>query len=49
MLQSYLEELRKTKLLEPKEEQLLWERVAEGDVEAHQKLMVAYQFPASRK
>ena len=43
MLQSYLEELRKTKLLEPKEEQLLWERVAEGDVEAHQKLMVAYQ------
>ena len=43
MLQSYLEELRKTKLLEPKEEQLLWERVAEGDVDAHQKLMVAYQ------
>jgi RNA polymerase sporulation-specific sigma factor len=43
MLQSYLEELRKTKLLEPKEEQLLWERVAEGDIEAHQKLMVAYQ------
>jgi RNA polymerase sporulation-specific sigma factor len=43
MLQSYLEELRKTKLLEPKEEQLLWERVAKGDVDAHQKLMVAYQ------
>ncbi len=43
MLQSYLEELRKTKLLEPKEEQILWECVAEGDVEAHQKLMVAYQ------
>ena len=43
MLQSYLEELRKTKLLEPQEEQLLWERVAEGDVKAHQKLMVAYQ------
>ena len=43
MLKSYLEELRKTKLLEPQEEQLLWERVAEGDVKAHQKLMVAYQ------
>ena len=43
MLKSYLEELRKTKLLEPQEEQLLWERVAEGDVKAYQKLMVAYQ------
>ena len=43
MLQSYLEELRKTKLLEPREEQLLWELVAEGDVMAHNKLMVAYQ------
>ena len=43
MLKSYLEELRKTKLLEPQEEQLLWELVAEGDVKAHQKLMVAYQ------
>ncbi len=43
MLQSYLEELRKTKLLEPMEERSLWERVALGDMQAHQKLMIAYQ------
>jgi len=43
MLQSYLEELRKTKLLEPMEELHLWERVAQGDMQAHQKLMTAYQ------
>ena len=43
MLQGYLEELRKTKLLEPTEERALWERVAHGDLQAHKKLMTAYQ------
>lgn len=43
MLQGYLEELRKTKLLEPVEERALWERVAQGDLRAHKKLMTAYQ------
>ena len=43
MLQGYLEELRKTKLLEPIEERALWERVAQGDLQAHKKLMTAYQ------
>ena len=43
MLQSYLEELRKTSLLEPKEERELWERSAQGDLEAHRKLMSSYQ------
>jgi RNA polymerase sporulation-specific sigma factor len=43
MLQGYLEELGKTKLLEPTEERALWERVAQGDLQAHKKLMTAYQ------
>lgn len=43
MLKAYLEELRKTKLLEQAEEAALWERVAQGDMQAHQKLMTAYQ------
>lgn len=43
MLQSYLEELRKTPLLEPQEERALWERSAAGDFAAHQRLMTAYQ------
>lgn len=43
MLQSYLEEIRKTPLLEQKEEYALWERAAAGDMEAHQRLMTAYQ------
>ena len=43
MLQGYLEELRKTKLLEPAEERALWELVAQGDLQAHKKLMTAYQ------
>ena len=43
MLQGYLEELRKTKLLDPVEERALWERVAQGDLQAHKKLMTAYQ------
>ena len=43
MLQEYLEELRKTALLEPQEERALWERAAAGDLEAHNKLMTSYQ------
>ncbi len=43
MLQGYLEELRKTQLLEPQEERVLWERLAAGDLEAHRRLMTAYQ------
>lgn len=43
MLQSYLEELRKTPLLEPEEELQLWQQAAEGDLAAHQKLMTSYQ------
>lgn len=43
MLQSYLEELRKTKLLEPDEERALWQRAAGGDANAHQRLMTSYQ------
>ncbi|MDY4919614.1 MAG: sigma-70 family RNA polymerase sigma factor [Phascolarctobacterium sp.] len=43
MLQSYLEELRKTPLLESEEERKLWERSAAGDLAAHQKLMTSYQ------
>ncbi|MGM9530128.1 MAG: sigma factor, partial [Phascolarctobacterium sp.] len=43
MLQSYLEELRKTPLLEPEEERRLWEQSAAGDLQAHQRLMTSYQ------
>lgn len=43
MLQSYLEELRKTKLLTPDEERGLWQQASAGDANAHQKLMTAYQ------
>lgn len=43
MLQSYLEELRKTSLLDREEELKLWKLAAEGDVHAHQRLMTAYQ------
>lgn len=43
MLQSYLEELRKTPLLAPEEERALWERASGGDEAAHQRLMSAYQ------
>lgn len=43
MLQSYLEELRKTPLLEPEEEAGLWEKAKQGDLEAHNRLMVSYQ------
>lgn len=43
MLQGYLEELRKTSLLETEEELELWRRDAAGDEAAHQRLMTAYQ------
>ncbi len=43
MLQSYLEELRKTPLLKPEEEYALWARAAVGDMAAHQRLMTSYQ------
>ncbi len=43
MLQSYLEELRKTSLLDREEETKLWKLAAAGDVQAHQQLMTAYQ------
>jgi RNA polymerase sporulation-specific sigma factor len=43
MLQQYLEELKKVKLLSPEEEKMLWIREAEGDGAAHQKLVSAYQ------
>ena len=43
MLQGYLEELRKTPLLEPAEERELWEKSAQGDLAAHQRLMTCYQ------
>lgn len=43
MLQSYLEELRKTSLLKPEEEYALWEQAAAGDMAAHQRLMTSYQ------
>lgn len=43
MLQGYLAELKKIKLLSREEEKLLWEKEAGGDEAAHQKLISAYQ------
>lgn len=43
MLNSYLEELKKTKLLSADEELQLWQLAGKGDADAHQKLMTAYQ------
>ena len=43
MLQKYLEELRKIKLLSPEEERELWIREAAGSEDAHQKLISSYQ------
>ena len=43
MLQGYLAELKKIKLLSREEEKLLWEKEAAGDETAHQKLISAYQ------
>ena len=43
MLQEYLAELKKIKLLTREEERSLWEQEAAGDEQAHQKLIFAYQ------
>ena len=43
MLQKYLTELKKIKMLSPEEERELWIREEEGDEEAHQKLISSYQ------
>lgn len=43
MLKEYLEELRKTELLDSEEELQLWSLRASGDMQAHTKLMTAYQ------
>ena len=43
MLQKYLEELKKIKLLSPEEERDLWIREAAGSEAAHQKLISSYQ------
>ena len=43
MLQKYLEELKKIKLLSPAEEKELWIREAAGSEAAHQKLISSYQ------
>lgn len=43
MLKEYLEELRKTELLTSEEEDILWRLKASGDMQAHTRLMTAYQ------
>ena len=43
MLQKYLTELKKLKMLSPEEERELWIREEEGDEAAHQKLTSSYQ------
>ena len=43
MLQQYLEELKKVKLLSAEEERCLWVQEAQGSETAHQKLVSAYQ------
>ena len=43
MLQRYLEEIKKTPLLNQEEEYALWELEKRGDLNAHKKLMTAYQ------
>ena len=43
MLQKYLTELKKIKMLSPEEERELWIRKEEGDEAAHQKLTSSYQ------
>ena len=43
MLKEYLAELRKNKLLSLDEEKELWRLSAAGDMEAHQRLVTAYQ------
>ena len=43
MLQKYLTELKKIRMLSPEEERELWIREEEGDEAAHQKLISSYQ------
>lgn len=43
MLNNYLTELKKIKLLTPEEELALWQRYAGGDAEAHHCLVSSYQ------
>ena len=43
MLQKYLTELKKIKMLSPEEERELWIREEDGDEAAHQKLTSSYQ------
>ena len=43
MLQKYLTELKKIRMLSPEEERELWIREEEGDEAAHQKLTSSYQ------
>ena len=43
MLQKYLTELKKIKMLSPEEERELWIREEDGDETAHQKLISSYQ------
>ena len=43
MLRKYLVELNKIEVLSLEEERLLWKQEKEGDEEAHQKLIYAYQ------
>ena len=43
MLQKYLTELKKIKMLSPEEERELWIREEDGDEAAHQKLISSYQ------
>lgn len=43
MLQAYLEEIRKTELLNPEKEKELWQQKQNGDLQAHTSLMTAYQ------
>ena len=43
MLQKYLTELKKIKMLSPEEERELWIREEEGDEAAHQRLISSYQ------
>lgn len=43
MLQKYLSELKKIRMLSPEEERELWIREEDGDETAHQKLISSYQ------
>jgi RNA polymerase sporulation-specific sigma factor len=43
MLKQYIDEIKKVKLLSPKEEEELWRAVADGDERAREKLIISYQ------